>query len=111
MKRIDAIIKQPCLENVKNRLAGIGVEGMIAAEVVGMGREKGREFYRGAEYVVDCLPKISLMILAEDDRVSVIIDAIIAGVRTGKIGAGKIFVTPIEEVVSIRTGAWNHAAV
>jgi nitrogen regulatory protein P-II 1 len=111
MKRIDAIIKQQCLESVKNHLAEIGIDGMTASEVIGMGREKGHEFYRGAEYVVDFLPRISLMILAEDDRVPEIVDAIIAGARTGKIGDGKIFVTPIEEVVSIRSGAWNHAAV
>jgi nitrogen regulatory protein PII len=111
MKRIEALIKQQALECVKNHLAEIGVDAMTAAEVIGMGREKGHEFYRGAEYVVDFLPRISLMILADDDRVPEIIDAIIAGARTGKMGDGKIFVSPVEEVVSIRSGAWNHAAV
>ncbi|MBZ5642062.1 MAG: P-II family nitrogen regulator [Acidobacteriia bacterium] len=111
MKRIEAIIKPNCLEKVKGRLAEIGVEGMTVAELSGMGREKAREFYRGAEYVVEFLPRISLMILAEDKRAPEIIDAIIAGARTGKAGDGKIFVTPVEEVVSIRSGAWNHAAV
>jgi nitrogen regulatory protein P-II 1 len=111
MKRIDAIIKRQCLENVKNRLAEIGIDGMTVAEVVGLGREKGREFYRGAEYVVDFLPRISMMILTEDERVPEIIDAIIAGARTGKIGDGKIFVTSVEQVIRIRTGETDEAAV
>ena len=111
MKRIDAIIKRQCLENVKNRLAEIGIEAMTVTEVSGLGRERGREFYRGAEYVVEFLPKLSIMILAEDERAPEIIDAIIEGARTGKPGDGKIFISPVEEVVSIRSGVWNHAAV
>jgi nitrogen regulatory protein P-II 1 len=111
MKRIDAIIRSQCLNNVKDRLTEIGVEGLTVAEVKGFGRQKGREVYRGVEYTVEFLPKNLVMIIADDEHVPEIIEAIIAGARTGKIGDGKIFVTAIEEVVRIRSGEWNHAAV
>jgi nitrogen regulatory protein P-II 1 len=111
MKRIDAIIRTQNLDQVRDRLIAIGVEGLTIAEVRGYGRQKGRGVYRGAEYSVDFLPKLLLTIIADDDQVPAIMDAIIAGARTGKIGDGKIFVSTIEEVVRIRSGEWNHAAV
>jgi nitrogen regulatory protein P-II 1 len=111
VKRIDAIIRAQNLDQVKDRLIEIGVEGLTIAEVKGYGRQKGRECYRGVEYTVEFLPKLMLTVIAVDEQVPEIIDAIIEGARTGKIGDGKIFVSPIEEVVRIRSGEWNHAAV
>lgn len=111
MKRIDAIIRSQCVDSVKDRLTGIGVSGITVSDAKGFGREKVRSIYRGLEYELNFLPKNLVMIIAEDERVPEIIDAIIAGARTGKIGDGRIFVTAIEEVVRIRSGEWNHAAV
>jgi nitrogen regulatory protein P-II 1 len=111
MKRIDAIIRTQNLDHVKDRLIEIGVEGLTVADVRGFGRQKGREVYRGVEYRVDFVPKIHMTILATDEQTPAIMDAIIEGARTGKIGDGKIFVSAIEEVVRIRSGEWNHAAV
>jgi len=111
MKRVDAIIRTQNLSQVKDRLIEIGVEGLTVADVKGFGRQKGRGVYRGAEYNVDFLPKLHLTIIATDEQVPVIIEAIIEGARTGKIGDGKIFVSAIEEVVRIRSGEWDHAAV
>ena len=112
MKRIDAIIKPFKLDDVKDRLAAVGVQGLTVGEVKGFGLQKGHtELYRGAEYVVDFLPKVHLSVLVPDDRVSETIDAIVAGARTGRIGDGKIFITPVDEVVRIRTGERGPAAV
>ena len=105
MKKIEAIIKPFKLDEVKESLSGIGVQGLTVTEVKGFGRQKGHtELYRGAEYVVDFLPKVQISVLVPDERVTDTVDAIVAGARTGRIGDGKIFVSPIEEVVRIRTG-------
>ena len=111
MKRIDAIIRSQCLNSVKDHLTDIGVEGLTVSDVKGFGHQKDRAVYRGAEYAVDFFPKNMVMIIAEDEQVPEIIEAIIAGARTGKVGDGKIVVTAIEEIVRIRSGEWNHAAV
>jgi nitrogen regulatory protein P-II 1 len=112
MKRIDSVIRPQSLDEVKIRLAGIGVQGLTVTEVRGFGRQKGHtEVYRGTEYAVDILPKLMLTIVASEDRVPGIIEAIIAGARTGKIGDGKIFVTPLDEVVRIRTGERGASAI
>ena len=112
MKRIDAIIKPFKLDDVKERLAGVGVQGITVQEVQGFGRQKGHtELYRGAEYVVDFLPKVQVTVLVPDGRVAETVDAIIAGARTGRIGDGKIFITPVEDVVRIRTGERGPEAV
>jgi nitrogen regulatory protein P-II 1 len=112
MKRIDAIIKPFKLDEVKDRLAAVGVEGMTVQEVKGFGRQRGHtELYRGAEYVVDFLPKMQISLLVPDERVEAAVDAIVDGARTGRIGDGKIFITPVDEVVRIRTGERGSAAV
>lgn len=104
MKLIIAVIKPFKLEEVKAALADIGIEGMTVTEVKGFGRQKGHtEIYRGSEYTVDFLPKVKLEIGVDDDQVTKAIDAITKAAHTGKIGDGKIFVLPIEEVVRIRT--------
>ncbi len=111
MKRIDAVIRQGSLEEVRERLTNIGVEGLTLTEVIGFGRQKGHsEFYRGCEYKVDFHPKLMLTIVAREDQVEEILDAIVGGARTGRIGDGKIFVTPVDEVVRIRTGEIDKAA-
>ncbi len=112
MKRIDAIIKPFKLDDVKDRLATVGIQGLTVNEVKGFGRQKGHtELYRGAEYVVDFLPKVQVSVLVPDELVADTVDAIIAGARTGRIGDGKIFITPVEEVVRIRTGERGSRAV
>ena len=112
MKRIDAIIRQQSLDNVRECLTSIGVEGLTVMDVLGFGRQIGRtEVYRGCEYRVDFHPKLLLTILTRDDQVDEIVNAIIKGARTGKIGDGKIVVTPIDEVIRIRTGEIGKAAV
>jgi nitrogen regulatory protein P-II 1 len=112
MKRIDAIIKPFKLDEVKDRLAAVGVQGLTVNEVRGFGRQKGHsELYRGAEYVLDFLPKVQVSVLVSDDRVTDTVDAIVAGARTGRIGDGKIFITTVEEVVRIRTGERGVNAV
>src|SRR5262245_4514006 len=112
MKRIDAIIKPFKLDEVKERLAITGVQGITVSEVRGFGRQKGHtELFRGAEYVVDFLPKIQISVLVPDELVMDTVEAIVVGARTGRIGDGKIFVTPVEEVVRIRTGERGPAAV
>lgn len=112
MKKIEAIIKPFKLDDVKEALGAIGVEGLTVTEVKGFGRQNGHtELYRGAEYVVDFLPKIKLEIVIEDDQAQPVIDAIIGAANTGKIGDGKIFVLPLEEAVRIRTGERGGAAV
>ena len=112
MKQITAIIKPFKLDEVREALAEVGITGLTVTEVKGFGRQKGHtELYRGAEYVVDFLPKIKIEIVTEEKLVESIIDTIINAARTGKIGDGKIFVTTIEQVVRIRTGETGEAAV
>ena len=112
MKRIVAIIKPFKLDTVKARLHSVGVQGMTVTDVKGFGRQKGHtEMYRGAEYVVDFLPKTKLEILAPVDQVESIVDAILTEAHTGRIGDGKIFVFPTEDIVRIRTGERGEDAV
>jgi nitrogen regulatory protein P-II 1 len=112
MKRIDAIIKPFKLDEVKQRLEAVGVHGVTVSEVKGFGRQRGHtELYRGAEYVIDFLPKVQVSVLVPDERASEIVDAILEGARTGRIGDGKIFITSVEEVIRIRTGERGSAAV
>jgi nitrogen regulatory protein P-II 1 len=112
MKLIAAIIKPFKLEEVKEALAEIGIEGMTVTEVKGFGRQKGHtEIYRGSEYTVDFLPKVKLEIAVAEDAVAKVIGAITKAAKTGKIGDGKIFVTPLEEVVRIRTDERGSSAL
>jgi nitrogen regulatory protein P-II 1 len=112
MKKIEAIIKPFKLDEVKDALNAIGVQGITVAEVKGFGRQKGHtELYRGAEYVVDFLPKVKLEIIAADNLVAKIIETIETAAKTGRIGDGKIFIIPVEEVVRIRTGERGEAAI
>jgi nitrogen regulatory protein P-II 1 len=112
MKKIEAIIKPFKLDEVKESLNDIGIHGMTVSEVKGFGRQKGHtELYRGAEYVVDFLPKIKLEIIVADDLVAQVVETIEKSARTGRIGDGKIFVTGVEEVVRIRTGERGHDAI
>jgi nitrogen regulatory protein PII len=112
MKKIEAIIKPFKLDDVKEALHGIGVQGLTITEVKGFGRQKGHtELYRGAEYVVDFLPKIKLEVVVSADQVENVISAIVEAAGTGRIGDGKIFVTALEEAVRIRTGERGASAV
>ena len=112
MKKIEAIIKPFKLEEVKEALAEIGVEGMTVTEVKGFGRQKGHtEIYRGSEYTVDFLPKIKIEIVIGDEKIADAMAAIVKAARTGKIGDGKIFVLPVEEAVRIRTNERAESAV
>ncbi len=112
MKKIEAIIKPFKLEDVKDELNRIGVKGITVVEVKGFGRQKGHtELYRGAEYVVDFLPKIKLEIVVDEGLVEQVVEVIEETARTGKIGDGKIFVTPVEEVIRIRTGERGPGAI
>jgi nitrogen regulatory protein P-II 1 len=112
MKKIEAIIKPFKLEDVKEALAGIGVEGMTVSEVKGFGRQKGHtEIYRGSEYTVDFLPKLKLEVVLADANVSAAVDAIVHAAKTGKIGDGKVFVSSIENAVRIRTEETGEQAV
>ena len=112
MKLVTAIIKPFKLDDVRAALSDIGVSGMTVTEVKGFGRQKGHtELDRGAEYVVDFLPKLHVTLLVTDDRVRETVDAIIGGARTGQIGDGKIFITSVEEVVRIRTGERGSEAI
>jgi nitrogen regulatory protein PII len=112
VKRIDSIIRPSSLEAVKESLVLAGIEGITITEVRGFGRQKGHnEVYRGTEYKVDFIPKIMITVLAPDDRVPDIIKAITEAARTGKIGDGKIFVTPIDDVIRIRTGDHGDSAI
>lgn len=105
MKKIEAILKPFRLDDVKDALHAIGIQGMTVTEVKGFGRQKGHnELYRGAEYVVDFVPKIKIELVVEDHQVEPAVDAITTAARSGKIGDGKIFVSPIEDVIRIRTG-------
>ncbi len=112
MKKVDAIIKPFKLDDVREALSEVGITGMTATEVKGFGRQKGHtELYRGAEYVVDFLPKIKIEVVVRDEQVEHCIEAITKAARTGKIGDGKIFVTTVEHVVRIRTGEVDDDAV
>jgi len=112
VKKIEVIIKPFKLDEVKDKLNEINVHGLTVTEVKGFGRQKGHtELYRGAEYVVDFLPKIKLDIIAPDERVEEIVMAVIESAHTGRIGDGKIFVSPIEEVIRIRTGERGESAI
>lgn len=105
MKKIEAVIKPFKLDEVKEALQDIGVQGLSVLEVKGFGRQKGHtELYRGAEYVVDFLPKVKVEVVLPDDQVESAIEAIVAAARTDKIGDGKIFVSPVEQAIRIRTG-------
>lgn len=112
MKKIEAIIKPFKLDDVREALSDIGVNGLTVTEVKGFGRQKGHtELYRGAEYVVDFLPKIKLELVVADTIVDTAVDAIIKAAHTGKIGDGKIFVSSVEQVIRIRTGETGESAV
>jgi nitrogen regulatory protein P-II 1 len=112
MRKIEAVIKPFKLDEVKEALHGIGIQGMTVTEVRGFGRQKGHtELYRGAEYVVDFLPKIKLEIAVKDEMVDKVIDAIVSAANTGRIGDGKIFVLPMDEAIRIRTGERGPEAV
>ncbi|MSO90659.1 MAG: P-II family nitrogen regulator [Acetobacteraceae bacterium] len=112
MKKIEAIIKPFKLDEVKEALHEVGLQGITVLEAKGFGRQKGHtELYRGAEYVVDFLPKVKLEIICSDDLVDRAVEAIINSARTGRIGDGKIFVSTIEEVIRIRTGERGESAV
>jgi len=112
MKKIEAVIKPFKLDEVREALSEVGIAGLTVSEVKGFGRQKGHtELYRGAEYVVDFLPKIKVEIVIGDELVEQAVEAIIKAARTGKIGDGKIFVMPVEQVVRIRTGETDEAAI
>ncbi|PXV55381.1 nitrogen regulatory protein P-II family [Dyella jiangningensis] len=112
MKLVVAIIKPFKLDDVREALAEVGVQGITVTEVKGFGRQKGHtELYRGAEYVVDFLPKIKLEVAVSDDQVDRVVEAIQASAKTGKIGDGKIFVSPLEQVIRIRTGEMDGDAL
>jgi nitrogen regulatory protein P-II 1 len=112
MKKVEAVIKPFKLDEVKEALSGVGVQGITVTEVKGFGRQRGHtELYRGAEYVVDFLPKVKLEIIVKDDQVESVIEAIATAAKTGRIGDGKIFVTDVGEVVRIRTGETGEAAL
>ena len=112
MKKIEAVIKPFKLDEVREALSEVGITGLTVTEVKGFGRQKGHtELYRGAEYVVDFLPKVKIEVVVADATVEAVVEAIIMAARTGKIGDGKIFVTSVEQVVRIRTGETNEQAV
>jgi nitrogen regulatory protein P-II 1 len=112
MKKVEAVIKPFKLDDVKEKLAELGIKGMTVTEVRGFGRQKGHtEIYRGAEYVVDFLPKIKIEVVVPDNQVAEVVDAIRKAAHTGKIGDGKIFVFAVEEVVRIRTGEMGEQAL
>jgi len=112
MKKIEAIIKPFKLEEVKDALGEVGIEGMTVSEVKGFGRQKGHtEIYRGSEYTMDFLPKVKIEVVVSDDRADNAITAVVHGAKTGKIGDGKIFVTSIEQAVRIRTDETGNLAL
>lgn len=112
MKKITTMIKPFKLDDVREALSDIGIQGMTVSEVKGFGRQKGHtEIYRGAEYAVDFLPKVKLEIVVADELVSHVVEAIIETAQTGKVGDGKIFVEPVEQVIRIRTGETGNDAV
>jgi nitrogen regulatory protein P-II 1 len=112
MKKIEAIIKPHKLEEVKEALNEIGIKGMTVTEIKGYGRQKGhKEIYRGAEYQVDFMPKVKIEIVVEKDQADHVVETIVKSARTGKIGDGKIFILPVEEVIRIRTGEQGTEAI
>ena len=112
MKRVEAVIKPFKLEDVKDALAEVGITGMTVSEVKGYGRQKGHsELYRGAEYVVDFLPKIKMEMIVDEKDVDRVVETVVEAARTGKIGDGKIFVSDIEKIVRIRTGETDTEAI
>ncbi|MDA3888581.1 MAG: P-II family nitrogen regulator [Allgaiera sp.] len=112
MKKIEAIIKPFKLDEVKEALQEVGVQGLSVIEVKGFGRQKGHtELYRGAEYVVDFLPKVKIAVVLPDDMIETAVEAIISAARTDKIGDGKIFISPVEEAIRIRTGESGDEAL
>lgn len=112
MKFVMAIIKPFKLDEVREALSEVGVNGLTVTEVKGFGRQKGHtELYRGAEYVVDFLPKVKVEVVVPDEMVEAVVDAIVKAARTGKIGDGKVFVSPVEQVIRIRTGELNESAI
>ena len=112
MKKIEAIFKPFKLDEVREALSEIGVSGLTVTEVKGFGRQKGHtELYRGAEYVVDFLPKVKIEVVIPDTMLERTVDAIVKSARTGKIGDGKIFITGVDQVIRIRTGETNEAAI
>ena len=112
MRKIEAIVKPFKLDEVREALSEVGVTGLTVTEVKGFGRQKGHtELYRGAEYVVDFLPKVKIEVVVTENQVEPAIEAIVKAARTGKIGDGKIFVTPVDEVIRIRTGETGADAI
>ncbi len=112
MKKIEAVIKPFKLEEVKEALSNVGIKGLTVSEVKGFGRQKGhKELYRGAEYEIEFLPKVKLEIVVPDSEVENVIDAIVSSARTGRLGDGKVFVNPVEEVIRIRTGERGEEAI
>ncbi|MEP6672674.1 MAG: P-II family nitrogen regulator [Chthoniobacter sp.] len=112
MKKIEAIIKPFKLEDVKEALSEIGIEGMTISEVKGFGRQKGHtEIYRGSEYTVDFLPKVKFEIVLADERIAKAVEAIVSSAKTGKIGDGKVFILPVEDAIRIRTEERGEAAI
>lgn len=112
MKKLEAIVRHYKLEDVKNALTAKGILGMTVSEVRGFGRQKGhKETYRGAEYTVDFMPKVKIEIVVADDLVTTVVDTILQTAKTGAVGDGKIFITPISEVVRIRTGETGSGAI
>tara|TARA_R110002095_G_scaffold105964_7_gene92843 strand:- start:135262 stop:135609 length:348 start_codon:yes stop_codon:yes gene_type:complete len=112
MKKVEAVIRHFKLEEVKDALTEIGVQGMTVSEVRGFGRQKGhKEQYRGAEYTVDFLPKAKMEVIVPDDQVKSVVDTILESARTGQIGDGKIFVMPVEDIIRIRTGESGDTAL
>ncbi|RJP65409.1 MAG: P-II family nitrogen regulator [Candidatus Abyssobacteria bacterium SURF_17] len=112
MKKVEAIIKPFKLEEVKEALSQVGIKGMTVIEVKGFGRQKGhKELYRGAEYEIEFLPKVKLEVVVPDSELENVIEAIVSSARTGRIGDGKVFVSPVEEAIRIRTGERGEDAV
>ena len=112
MKKIEAIIKPFKLDEVKNALTKVGVQGMTVTEVKGFGRQKGHtEVYRGAEYTVDLVPKVRIEVLVDDESADLVVDTIVKAAQTGRIGDGKVWVVPVEAVVRVRTGERGHDAI
>jgi len=112
MKLVTAIVKPFRLDDVRNALGEVGIQGMTVSEVKGFGRQRGHtELYRGAEYVVDFLPKAKIEVAVSDDQVERVVESIVDAAKTGKVGDGKIFVTPLEQVLRIRTGETGDGAL
>jgi nitrogen regulatory protein P-II 1 len=112
VKKVEAVIKPFKLEEVKEALSKVGIKGLTVTEVKGFGRQKGhKELYRGAEYEIEFLPKVKLEVVVPDSELEIVIEAIVSSARTGRLGDGKVFVTPVEEVLRIRTGEQGEEAI